>query len=144
MADPPSRDQVRAADRDRESIVRDLGEAHAVGRLGPDEHHQRVRSAWAAATYGDLDELAADLPSDPDGGTDEVEPTGTTAADPGTSWQSPAAAGFYITFLSFGFWLVLQINATDPVHPWWLWIAGAWAIGLVPRELIKRRREGRL
>lgn len=56
---------LRATDRDREAVVEVLQEAFATGRLGNEEHSQRLASALAARTYAELDPLTADLPERP-------------------------------------------------------------------------------
>jgi Domain of unknown function (DUF1707)/Cell wall-active antibiotics response 4TMS YvqF len=52
---------LRASDADRERVVSLLGEAHADGRLGLEEHADRVTRAYAARTLGDLTGLTDDL-----------------------------------------------------------------------------------
>jgi Domain of unknown function (DUF1707) len=51
-----------ASDADRDEAARRLGAAFAEGRLDADEHGERVRAAYAARTWQDLDRLTADLP----------------------------------------------------------------------------------
>ena len=53
---------MRASDEDRQEIVGILREAHAAGRLLPGEFYERLDAAFAAATWGELDDLVADLP----------------------------------------------------------------------------------
>jgi hypothetical protein len=54
---------MRASDEDRQIVVDVLRQAHAVGRLRPDEFYERMdAAAYAAVTWGDLDGLTADLP----------------------------------------------------------------------------------
>lgn len=57
---PHPRD-LRASDADRERVVTALGEAAADGRLTPDEHSERVASAYHARTLGQLAALTRDL-----------------------------------------------------------------------------------
>lgn len=57
---------VLASDGERDDAVRVLNEAFAEGRLTGDEHGERVRSAYAARTWRDLDRVTADLPGLPD------------------------------------------------------------------------------
>ena len=53
--------ELRASDADRDRVVTMLGDALADGRLDPAEHDERVRSALAARTLGDLADLTTDL-----------------------------------------------------------------------------------
>ena len=54
---------LRAADTDRTAVATVLGRHMADGRLTVAEYDERVARAYAARTYGDLDELTADLPA---------------------------------------------------------------------------------
>jgi hypothetical protein len=57
---------VLASDGERDDAVRVLNEAFAEGRLTGDEHGERVRAAYAARTWRDLDRVTTDLPGPPD------------------------------------------------------------------------------
>lgn len=54
----------RASDGDRERVVARLRRAVGDGRLTMDEFDERVQSVYAARTYGELEDLTADLPRD--------------------------------------------------------------------------------
>ena len=53
---------MRASDQDREEAAALLGDAFAAGRLTRDELDERCAAAFAARTWGELDDLTADLP----------------------------------------------------------------------------------
>ena len=53
---------LRAADTDRAAVATVLGQHMSAGRLTVDEYDERLSRAYAAKTYGELDELTADLP----------------------------------------------------------------------------------
>lgn len=57
-----SRDQIRAADADRERVLDTLGTAFVEGRLTEEEFH--ARAVWAASsqTYGDLAAVTLSIP----------------------------------------------------------------------------------
>lgn len=63
----PYRDErtpnIRASDQERDATVQRLQVAFAEGRLADAEFDERMRSALAARTHADLDELLADLPA---------------------------------------------------------------------------------
>jgi hypothetical protein len=59
MPDP----HLRASDDDREAVASDLGKHMAAGRLTLAEYDERLARVYAARTYGELDELTADLPA---------------------------------------------------------------------------------
>ncbi len=56
------RRDLRAADSDREAVVKLLARAVGEGRITVEEFEERTRATYAATTYGDLDELTTDLP----------------------------------------------------------------------------------
>ncbi len=55
-----------ASDGERDDAVRVLNEAFAEGRLAGNEHGERVRAAYAARTWRDLNRITADLPGPAD------------------------------------------------------------------------------
>jgi Flp pilus assembly protein TadB len=57
-------ERLRASDADRDAVIDRLREALGEGRLESDELEQRVERALHARTYGQLEELLADLPGD--------------------------------------------------------------------------------
>lgn len=54
--------EVRVSDADRDRVAQLLRDALAEGRLTAEEHAERVESAYAAKTAGQLEKLLADLP----------------------------------------------------------------------------------
>jgi Domain of unknown function (DUF1707) len=59
----PSGDpDLRASDDDREDVVRQLQRGLTTGRLTVEEFDERVRTAYAARTMGELADLIRDLP----------------------------------------------------------------------------------
>jgi DUF1707 SHOCT-like domain len=56
------RSTLRASDADREQVAERLRQATAEGRLLAEELEQRLGALFRARTYGELDELVADLP----------------------------------------------------------------------------------
>ena len=70
------RGQLRAGDADRNGVAERLRIALEEGRLNLHEYDERLRDAYAAKTYADLDGLLADLPSPAPGPQSAVEPAG--------------------------------------------------------------------
>jgi Domain of unknown function (DUF1707) len=60
---------IRASDRDRDKATEILREAYAAGRLNREELDERSLTAYAARTWGELDDLTADVPAPPPGGS---------------------------------------------------------------------------
>ncbi|MDO5684211.1 MAG: DUF1707 domain-containing protein [Propionibacteriaceae bacterium] len=86
MTDP--RD-LRAGNADRDAVVASLHEAVAAGRLDPEELGPRVDAARSARTFGDLDDVVADLPITPP----SVSLTGQGAAGQGATDGQGLVAG---------------------------------------------------
>lgn len=57
---------MRASDRDTAAEI--LRDAYAAGRLNTEEFSERSLTAYASRTWGELDDLTADLPAPPPGG----------------------------------------------------------------------------
>src|SRR5690242_197344 len=57
------RREMRASDADRQAVVERLSSALNEGRLKLHEYDERVVRAWDSVTYGDLQDLFADLPN---------------------------------------------------------------------------------
>ena len=55
---------LRASDADREQVADRLRKAASEGRLLAEELEQRLGAALSARTYGELDQLVADLPEE--------------------------------------------------------------------------------
>jgi hypothetical protein len=53
---------IRVSDSEREAAAQRIGTAWAEGRLDDVEYDRRLAQAFAAVTYGDLDQLFSDLP----------------------------------------------------------------------------------
>jgi hypothetical protein len=78
---------IRASDMDREGVVTILREAYAEGRLTLDEFEERTSTAYAARTWGDLEDLTADLPVQP---VLTIESPPGVPSVPGQSAPAPA------------------------------------------------------
>ena len=94
---PDHRNEIRAADSDREAVVDRLREAAAEGRLEHIELDARVGRALTAKTYSDLAALTADLPPEPsaDPGEPLVLKGGLHGASRAGRWQVPARITVY-------------------------------------------------
>jgi hypothetical protein len=54
--------KLRAGDRDREAVAEMLRTQHAEGRLDTEELQQRIDTCYEAKTFGELEQVVADLP----------------------------------------------------------------------------------
>ena len=149
MPDP----QLRAADTDREAVATALGQHMAAGRLTLAEYDDRVARAWSARTYGDLEELTADLPApEPPaaGRGQEAAPTpflpGTmvcgrprhsTGLPPAVPWGGHGSAqhswrawlATSVTVLVI--YLAISLASRDFSYFWPMWVIGPWGVALL-------------
>lgn len=122
---------MRASDEDRENFVEVLRDAYAAGRLQPEEFYERADAAYAATTWGDLDNLTADLPAV---WTDAGLPSDVVAARgrSRTAGQSPWRQVIWVHALWI-FLLALAAGLAGRVTSAAVW--GAWAL-VVPLVLL--------
>jgi Domain of unknown function (DUF1707) len=150
MLDGMGRDEMRAADADRQAVADKLRGALDEGRLNLHEYDERLQQAYAAKTYGDLDGLLTDLPvataalSEP--ATVVVHTGRATVEWLGHVWGSWASAVSITTAI----WLVSCLAAQDLNYFWPVWVAGPWGVVLLwysigglasgqPREMVEER-----
>ena len=86
-----ARSILRASDADRERVAERIRHAATEGRLTSDELEDRMHRALSARTYGELDQLVADLPS-----------TGRAVVAPAERTSGLAIASLVLAFLWMG------------------------------------------
>jgi hypothetical protein len=108
------RSSLRASDADRDWVAERLKQAATEGRILANELEERLATALRARTYGDLDDVVADLP-----GARPTKPTSRSrsrqllVAHPIAGVAVLAAAALVVivvavfVFLLAGLWLVL-------------------------------------
>ncbi|HYZ81515.1 MAG TPA: DUF1707 domain-containing protein [Solirubrobacteraceae bacterium] len=107
---------MRASDRDRDQTAERLRHAAGEGRLAPEELEQRLRAAFAARTYGELDALVGDLPS-PQAPTDPRRAT-LTRLRPVLPWLVGLAALLLILMvMAMGVAMREHASAAAPFPP---------------------------
>jgi hypothetical protein len=134
------REDLRAADADRESTAELLKGALNEGRLTLTEYDERLRDAYGARTYGELDKVLADLPAQrsqvapmPTGPLRQVRAdsaTGPTGVPPWLVkiWGAWAVA----VFVNVVIWALVSVSSDDgPVYFWPMWVAGPWGAVLL-------------
>ncbi|MGH3696116.1 MAG: DUF1707 domain-containing protein [Pseudonocardiaceae bacterium] len=133
MDDQNRRDQMRAADSDRERVSEQLRSAHAEGRLDLAEYDQRVQQAWAARTYGELEALTADLPRtqlpSPPASRDQVRPS--RREHQGRGRRAAVLAWASVSAINFVIWVIVSLTTVSWIYPWWVWVAGPWGAVLL-------------
>jgi hypothetical protein len=116
----PRRDPgLRASDDERESIVNELREHGAAGRIDVEELEQRVAAAYTARTHGELGALLGDLPGTP-------APARRPAAAPRRHDHGHGWGGFLqVNLLLIAIWAV-----TGAGYFWPAWVIVWWAFAL--------------
>jgi hypothetical protein len=143
---------LRAADADRAAVATVLGQHMSAGRLTLDEYDERLARAYAAKTYGELDELTADLPASapaprlvappvpqPAAGRARTPaPHGCGAGDehPWRSWLTTALIVITI-------WAATSLASWDLHYFWPIWVIGPWGAILLARTLTGGRDDDR-
>lgn len=123
------RSTLRASDADREHVAERLRNAAGEGRLLAEELEQRLGSALRARTYGELDEVVADLPA-------------TRVAGQGSRSAVPFARPVLVVAIAIAAVAVIAaavLVVTGVLAAWGLWMFVAWwAFGNSSRH--RRRR----
>jgi hypothetical protein len=140
MQDP----HLRAADADRAAVATVLGEHMAAGRLTLDEYDERLARAYAAKTYGELEQLTADLPAAvpaprpapqpaaPHAGMDPatVAAHGGWGADP-HSWRAWLTTSLIVLTI----WAATSLASWELNYFWPIWVIGPWGAVLLARTV---------
>jgi Domain of unknown function (DUF1707) len=124
--------ELRASDAERESIVAQLREHGAAGRLDVEELEQRVGAAYAARTHGELGALLADLPAKPVAAPRPRQPQ-RRGHWPGHEW----AAFLQVNVLLVAIW---AISGAGYFWPAWVMVWWAFALVLKSRPRLLRPR----
>ena len=138
---------LRAADTDRAAVATVLGQHMSAGRLTVDEYDERLARTYAAKTYGELEELTADLPAAvPAPRTESTSPAvaetarvpahlGGWDADSWRSWATTAAIVLTI-------WAATSLANWEFLYFWPIWVIGPWGAILLMQSLNGRRDDG--
>ena len=132
------REDLRAADSDRQFVADRLQAALNEGRLTLSEYDERLEQTYAARTYGELDRMLDDLPATVTG-RDSVIPAQPTApaspAPAGQAGPSTGQRGQHWLWAIWGSWLTAAVVCTVIYllsHPhgdfWPKWVIGPWGV----------------
>lgn len=114
----PARVTLRAADVDRERVAALLRQHFEDGRLTLDEFQDRVAKTYSSRTFGELDELTADLP---------------TLARPGpkpVTRRQRATRDHVIAYVVVNLFLVVIWAVTGHGYFWPIWPILGWGLGV--------------
>jgi hypothetical protein len=125
------RDEMRAADADRQTVADRLKSALDEGRLDLHEYDERLQQAYAAKTYGELDRLLHDLPTAAPVAMPAaavVAPGGHVTAD----WLAHVWRSWFSTVgILSAIWLVSSLGSGEPQYFWPVWVAVPWGAVLL-------------
>lgn len=143
------RDEMRAADSDRQAVADKLKLALDEGRLDLGEYDERLQRTYAAKTYGDLSGLLDDLPGSPPAIHPQAAPAPQAAAPApvassrGGQLVKAWLGGFGGTFvLCTVIWLVTSIGSGHLTYFWPVWLLIPMVLGALG-QLGGRDRYGR-
>jgi hypothetical protein len=120
-SDMARRATLRASDADREQIAERLRHATAEGRLNPDELEERLETLFAARTYGELDELVADLPGETVRRRERPRPAPSMWLRPG-----PVVALFFLAPVVLALMLAAAVIIATVFSAWGLLLIVGW------------------
>jgi hypothetical protein len=128
-----ARDQMRAADVDRERIAARLRDALGEGRLTLDELDDRLRDVYAAKTFGDLDRIVADLPGTVPTQRSQVVPASPSRVPASRHEENPRLPA-WLSFLwrvwlvavlvNLVIWFIASMAGGNVLYFWPIWVAG--------------------
>jgi hypothetical protein len=107
----------RVSDLEREEVADVLREAAGEGRLSYTELEDRLETLYSAKTYGELVEIASDLPNGPTlaAGTAAVAPLGQAGPGPGMTVHAPVINVFLSDQKRIGNWLAPERQEVNAV-----------------------------
>ncbi|MEU4676571.1 DUF1707 domain-containing protein [Micromonospora sp. NPDC023737] len=136
---------MRAADADRQGVAERLRVALDEGRLDLHEYDERLRRAYAARTYGELDALLTDLPGvTPPAAAQMAVPEARPVVSGTPPVGRPATARWllrvWLPYLQvvpivLAVWAIASAVAGDLLYFWPGWVAGPWGALLVVRTV---------
>jgi hypothetical protein len=136
------REDLRAADVDRQFVADRLRAALDEGRLSLHEYDDRLRDTYAARTYGDLDGLLADLPGEGHAQLVPRPPSSAAGPQPASAPQPPRRRGsprwilaawsgwLTVAIIVNAIWLASVLSGAD-VKYWPIWVMGPWGAVLL-------------
>jgi uncharacterized protein DUF1707 len=140
---------MRAADADRQFVADRLRDALNEGRLSLGEYDERLKEAYAARTYGELDTLLHDLPAVTPPERAQLATTPPSLTPPGRTPPGPAPTGQPARRIpgwllaGWGSWLtsslicfVVWVLTSPNGYPWPVWVAGPWGAVLLARTVM--------
>ncbi len=137
---------LRAADADRTAVATQLGDQMSAGRLTVAEYDERLARAYAARTYGELEELTADLPR-PAARPPAPAPAARPAVHGGCGWSGgPSREAAWrnwavVAVIVLTVWTANAIATQDLGYFWPIWVIGPWGAVLLAQTFGRGRSD---
>jgi hypothetical protein len=131
------REEMRAADADREAVAERLRGALNEGRLDLHEYDERLQRAYTAKTYGDLDRLLADLPATVPVERSQLMPAAGASTlvhypDATRRWLVETWDSYFGTVaICVAIWAAIAVMSGELMYFWPGWVALPWGAVLV-------------
>ena len=128
-----ARDEMRAADADRQAVADQLKAALEEGRLELHEYDERLQQAYAAKTYGELQPLLHDLPVAALVVPGQRSPALTASnAELNRRWVLEVWSSWLpVVAVTSAIWLISSLASGELINFWPIWVAGPWGAVLV-------------
>jgi Domain of unknown function (DUF1707) len=136
------REELRAADVDRQFVADLLKKALDEGRLSLHEYDDRLKETYAAVTYGDLDRQLADLPGASQAQVVPSSPYAAAVPQPSTGQTPPPRRGvprwviatwsswITVSLILNAIWLATVLNGGHGSY-WPVWVMLPWGAVLL-------------
>ena len=140
---------LRIGDADRDRVVAVLGQHLALGHLTINELENRLDTAYAARTRGELDAVLAGLPAiGPPRPLPPPPRPSPSAGSPGTReapWASwaPWAPWVLTGAICLLIWVTTSLAHGHPLNFWPIWVIGPWGAVLLAHAALARSRWSR-
>jgi hypothetical protein len=139
------RSRLRVSDADRAATAERLRIAVDEGRLDITEYDTRLRSAYAAVTYGELEPITADLPAVPESQQPTTkEPAAKEPSAPAerSKWRNEWREWFGGAIIMIAIWGTTSFVGGSPTAFWPAIPLGIWAAVLVAGAITKKQKGG--
>lgn len=117
------------SDAERQAVQDRLRVAQSAGQLDIHEFDERVQSAWASRTRGELERVVADLPVPPVPLPSAYQPVRRPARQVfsdtggGTAMRVLTIIWLSVVVVNLMVWGLVSITSADDVYPWFIWLA---------------------
>jgi hypothetical protein len=137
VSSDPDRSHLRISDADRAAAAERLRIAVDEGRLDLTEYDARLRSTYAATTYGELEPLTADLPAVPEAKLPAAKEAAAAAEH--RKWLNEWREWLGGAVIMIAIWGTTSLVSGD-LHAFWPAIPlGIWAAVLLAGALGKKK-----